>query len=106
MVLLGTGSLHGYEATPWVWGHSLGMGPLPGYGATPSVWVHFLGMGHMHAMCWSSVTMSAKIGKAVSQSLPLPPTIYMINWQLGLAITLVSPIFFPLSQRSVKLQGL
>ena len=49
--------------------------------------------------------MSAKIGKAVSQSLPLPPTIYMINWQLGLAITLVSPIFFPLLSEECGIAG-
>ena len=50
MVLLGTGSLPVYESASWVW-------------------VCFLGMGRPHAMCWSSVTLSAKIGKAVSQSL-------------------------------------
>ena len=39
----------------------LGMGLLPGYGAAPWVWV----------VCMPcSVTLSAKIGKAVSQSLP------------------------------------
>ena len=50
-----------------------GTGPLPGYGSAPWVWVRSLGMvgmGHLHAMCWSSVTLSAKLGKVVSRSLP------------------------------------
>ena len=29
-----------------------------------------LGMGHLHAMRWSSVTLSAILGKVVSRSLP------------------------------------
>ena len=74
-----------YGVTPWVWGHSVGMEPLPGYGATPSVWVHSQGMGHMHAMCWSSVTLSAKIGKAESQSLPLPPPIIHDKLAVGIS---------------------
>ena len=55
-----------------------GMGPLPGYGSAPWIWVCSLGMGHLHAMCWSSVTLSAILGKVVSTSLPnpsLPPCI-------------------------------
>ena len=45
----------------------LGTGSLP-------VWVHSLGMGRLYAMCWSSMSLSVKIGKAVSQTLPLPPS--------------------------------
>ena len=37
---------------------------LPGTGLFP-------GMGHLHAMHWSSVTLSAVLGKVVSRSLPL-----------------------------------
>ena len=48
----------------------LGTGLLPGYGSAPWVWVRSLGMGRLHAMRWSSMTLSAKIGKALSQCLP------------------------------------
>ena len=51
-----------------------------------------LGMGRLHAMCWSSVTLSAKLGKVVLEVCISPsPTL-----KSGLVITLVSPIFFPL----------
>ena len=29
-----------------------------------------LGMGRLHAMCWSSMTLSAKLSKVVSRNLP------------------------------------
>ena len=50
-----------------VWGISRGVAR---YGVAPWIWVHSLGMGRLHAMCWSRVTLSAKLGKAVSRSLP------------------------------------
>ena len=40
------------------------------YGTASWVWVRFLGMGRLHAMYWSSVTLSAILGKVVSRSLP------------------------------------
>ena len=43
------------------------------YGVSLRVWVHSPGMGRVYAMCWSSMSLSVKIGKAVSQTLPLPP---------------------------------
>ena len=49
------GFVPGYGSGPWVWVRSLGVGPVPRY----------------DAMCWSSVKFSAKLGKIVSQSLPL-----------------------------------
>ena len=48
-----------------------GMGLLIGHGSAPWAWVRSLGMGHLHVMCWSSVTLSAKLGKVASRSLPL-----------------------------------
>ena len=36
------------------------------------VWGHSLGMGSLHGMCWSSVTLSAILGKVVSRNFPNP----------------------------------
>ena len=52
-----------------------------------------LGMGRLHAMRWSSVTLSAILGKVVSRSLPnpsLPPCTVRISYHS------INPIFFPL----------
>ena len=42
-----------------------------------------LGMGRLHVICWSSVTLSAKVGKAVSQSLPIKMCICQCSIVLG-----------------------
>ena len=47
-----------------------GTRPLPGYGSAPWVWVRFLGMGCLHAMRWSSVTVSAILSDVESRGLP------------------------------------
>ena len=47
------------------------------------VWGYSLGIGRVHAMRWSSVTLSAIIDKVVSRSLPnfsLPPCIVRIRY--------------------------
>ena len=40
------------------------------YGMALWVWVCSLGMGSLHAMRWSSATLSAILRKVVSRSLP------------------------------------
>ena len=66
--LNGAAGLHGVNK---VWGISRG---IARYGASRVVLLGMgrsLGMRYLHATCWSSVTLSAEIGKAVSQSLSL-----------------------------------
>ena len=67
VVLPGTGQLHGYRSAPWVRVVSLGTSCL-------------------HAMCWSSVTLSAILGKVASRSLPNPsllPCIVRLSLELA-----------------------